>query len=327
LRSAEGVVSWLGAVQAQDYAGAKWALSLRTTGVTDADVERAFDGGRILRTHVLRPTWHFVAPADIRWMVALTGPRVQMMNRRYGHALGIDERTFTRGRIAIERALEGGRHLTREEIAAALRQARLALRGQPLAHLLMDAEAAGAICSGPLRGRQFTYALLAERAPYARVLPREEALAALTNRYFHSRGPATAADFAWWSGLTMKDARAGITMTGTDVLARPPEAGAVRGATYLLPNYDEYLIAYKDRRAVIDSTRVRNLGVFASAEHPHYLIVDGRVAGSWRRALTSSSAIVEVAPYEPLRREQRKVVSDEARRFGEFLQRECDLRL
>jgi hypothetical protein len=327
MRTPEAIVSWLGAVQAQDYAGAKWAIGLRTTGLTDADVERAFEAGRILRTHVLRPTWHFVVPADIRWMLALTGSRVHMMNRRYGHAVGLDERVFTRGRAAIERALEGGRQLTRAEISAALHRARLRLTGQQLAHLLMDVEVAGSICSGPRRGRQFTYALLAERVPDARVLPRDEALAELTGRYFQSHGPATLRDFAWWSGLAMKDARAGVEMTKSDVLVKPPEADSVRGATYLLPNYDEYLIAYKDRRAIIDPARVRNLGVFTTAEHPHYLIVDGRVAGSWRRTLGSSSVGIDVATYDALRRGQRNTVVDAARRFAQFLQLECSLRL
>ena len=321
----EDIVSWLGAVQAQDYIGAKWALGLRATDLTDAAIEQAFAAGRILRTHLLRPTWHFVTPSDIRWLLALTGPRVQAVNRGYGRRLGLDDRVFTRARIVIERALEGGNHLTRKEIAAALRRARITVDGQQLAHLVGDVELQAAICSGPRRGKQFTYALVAERAPHARVLSRDEALAELTRRYFQSHGPATMRDFSWWSGLTMKDVRAGTAMTRVEVLASAPQPDSVRGANYLLPNYDEYLIAYKDRNAVIDPARARNLAVFTNLEYPHHVIVDGRVAGSWRRTITSTSLAVEISGFEKLKRGQAHALTAQAKKYGRFLQLDCDV--
>jgi hypothetical protein len=311
------VVRWLGAVQAQDYAGAVWALALRARGLTAAAIDRAFDDGRILRTHVLRPTWHFVAPEDIRWLQALTGPRVQALNAVYGRRHGIDARTFARGRALMERALAGGRHLTRAELAAALARGGIVATGQRLAHLVMAAELEAAICSGPRRGKQFTYALLAERAPRARALPRDEALATLGRRYFRSHGPATLRDFAWWSGLTIRDARAAAdAVEPALVLPAPPPADRAAGAHFLLPNYDEYLIAHRDRGAVLDPSRARNLGMWTSLEYPHQVVVDGRVAGSWQRQLGPREVTVRLQLHAPVGARAAAALAAAAARLG-----------
>lgn len=319
LTTAVDVVRWLGAVQAQDYAGAKWALALRARRLTDAAVDAAFNSGEILRTHVLRPTWHFVTRDDLRWLIALTGPRLRRINRLYTRRHGLDDDVLRRARGVVERALAGGRHLTRKELSAVLARARIAAAGQPLAHLVFDLEVQGVICSGPRQGNQFTYALLSERTPAAKPLPRDEALALLGRRYFDSHGPATVKDFAWWSGLTVGDARAAAAMADGEVLPRAAEPDRARGATFLLPNYDEYLIAYKDRGAVIDPVRARNLGVFTSLEYPHHLIVDGRVEGSWRRTITARSLIIDVQCYGKLTRAQMATIERQGERYGRFL--------
>ena len=325
LRRPRDVVAWLGAVQAQDYAGATWALALRARELTASTIEQAFARGQILRTHLLRPTWHFVAPADLRWMQALTGPRVQRMVRGYGRRLGLDARTFVRARGIIERALEGERHLTRLELAAALTRARIPVDGQRLAMLVMDAELEAAICSGPRRGKQFTYALVEARVAPAPVLARDEALAELARRYFQSHGPATVHDFAWWSGLTVQDARRGAAAMPRHVLSEPPSLDQARDAHFLLSNYDEYLIAYKHRGAVIDPARARNLGVFTSVEYPHHVIADGRVAGSWRRHVTTQSAVVTVRSYARPSARQCEALAAQADRFGRFFGVPCTL--
>src|SRR4051794_30567103 len=176
-RRPEDVVAWMGAVQAQEYAFAKWGVGLRLRdGTTDADVERACDAGRILRTHVMRPTWHFVTPADIGWLQKLAGAKVQRLSTPYNQRLGLDTATLVRGTAAIERALRDGHYLTRAELGERLRDARMPLDGARLAQLAMHAEAEGVICSGPRRGKQFTYALVAERAPKSSTLSRDEAL-------------------------------------------------------------------------------------------------------------------------------------------------------
>jgi len=327
-RTAQQVVAWMGAVQAQDYTGAAWALALRAADLTLADVDRALAAGRILRTHVLRPTWHFVAPADIRWMLALTGPRVQTALRSYDRKLELDATLYVRARTLITAALVGGYALTRAELAEVLHAGGIAATGQRLAHLVMHAELEADICSGPRRGAQFTYALLAERAPRARVLSRDEALAALAERYFRSHGPATVRDFAWWSGLTLADARAAAADLPVDrgeVLADAPGPERALGAHYLLPNYDEYLIAYKDRGAVLEPARAGNLGVFTSAEFPHQVVADGRVAGSWRREVGRTSAQVSLRWHQPPAPRQRAALAAEAARFGQFLGLPCGI--
>ena len=204
------VVSWLCAMQAQDYPAAKWAIGLaRARHARTRDVEQAFNDGLILRTHVLRPTWHFVAPEDIRWLLALSAPRIHATNAYYYRQAGLDAKTFAKSCAMIHRALEGGKTLTRAELAMHLKRAKVPADGLKLAYLMMHAELEGVICSGPRRGKQFTYALLDERAPATKPKTRDEALAELAKRYFASHGPATVRDFAWWSGLTTKDAQTG----------------------------------------------------------------------------------------------------------------------
>src|SRR5438105_4854056 len=255
LETPQALVEWLGAVQAQDFAAAKWALGLRLQGVKDDDIEQAFTDGAILRTHVMRPTWHFVSPADIRWLLALTAPRVHAASAYYTRKLELDDAVFSGTHAVLANALQGGKQLTRDELASALQQAGIATEGeQRVTYIIMRAELDGIICSGARRGKQFTYALLAERAPQARSLDRDEALAELTTRYFTSHGPATIQDFVWWSGLTVADARAGLAMVTSHLLhetiggqtywfpvSRLAEQDLSQTA-YLLPNYDEYTV-------------------------------------------------------------------------------------
>src|SRR3954453_1696849 len=206
----EDVVRWLGAVQSQDYAGGKWAIAQRTRAGTDADIDRARADGRILRPHVLRPTWHFVLPDDVRWMLALTAPRVRTAMATYDRKLALDGGVFRRSQALLRRALGGGGALARGERARTLGGAGIEASGQRLGHIMMRAELDALVTSGPRRGKQSTYALLDERVPPRRMLERDEALAALAGRYFNSHGPALPHDFAWWSGLTVSDARRGI---------------------------------------------------------------------------------------------------------------------
>ena len=326
----EEVVAWLGAVQAQDYPGAKWALGLRANRVTDALVEQALSDGAILRTHVLRPTWHFLTPADIRWILSLSGPRVHAMNAPYYRKMELDARTFTRARTVIERALEGGQHLTRTELASALKRRGIDAAGMRLAYLVMHAELDAVICSGPRHGNQITYALLEERVPRAPAVDRDEALRALARRYFVSHGPATLRDYVWWSGLTTSDARAGIEMNGSTLVPRaidgrtfwsaPSTAPAARRTTtvYLLPNYDEFGIAYRDRDVIPGVGRARS--VSPTEEFAHLLVIDGELVGRWRRTQKTSRMIIGAQPYRRLTTAENKAVERASLRYSRFLQ-------
>jgi hypothetical protein len=322
------VVRWLGAVQAQEYAPAKWAIGQRMGRATDADVERAFAEGSILRTHVLRPTWHFVAPEDIRWMLELTGPRIKAAINSHARTVSLDEAAFERSRRVLKSALRGGRQLTRAALRQAFQRAGLPPNGIHSILLLMRAEIDGLICSGARAGKAFTYAWLDDRVPAARTLTREQALAELARRYFTSRGPATLQDFVWWSGLTTADARSGIEMAGSDlsrdvidgsVCWLPSPRRAVRPtaeAAHLLPVYDEYMVAYKDRSAVVDSRyckRGTNV-LFGST-----IVVNGRVAGTWKSTRSEHETLVTLSAFAPLTGRMRRAVDDAARRYGTFL--------
>jgi hypothetical protein len=324
------VVRWLGAVQAQDYLGARWALALRMRRGTDAAIERAFAAGAILRTHVMRPTWHFVAPDDIRWMLSLTAPRVRAALGSYDRKLGLDAAVITRSHKAVAAALTGGTHLTRQELKTRLESAGIVTDGvQRLAHLVMHAELSGVICSGPIRGRQFTYALLDERVPETRSLSRDAALAELTRRYFRSHGPAGVQDFVWWSGLTTTDARAGLEMVQRELVedivdgktfwrsADARAAGRPSRTAYLLPPYDEYLIAYRDRSAALDGALWKS--VVAGDPFSAAIVLDGRVVGGWTRTMTKGKVAVGLSLPVPLTSADSRLVVDAARRFASFL--------
>jgi len=331
LKKAAEVVHWLGAVQAQDYYAAKWALALRMQAATDQSLEKAFAAGEILRTHVMRPTWHFVTPADIRWLLKLTAPRVHATNSHYYRKLELDEAVFKRTNKAIAKALLGGRQLTREALRAAVQRA-----GVPtddllrFNHILIHAELDGVICSGARQGKQFTYALLDERVPETKSRSREEALADLTRRYFTSHGPATVADFVWWSGLTAKDANSGLDMVGSRLLkevidgktywrssSMPPVKRATRLA-HLLPAFDEYLVSYKDRSAAFEAKNNKETPRANLILGP-VILIGGRVVGDWKRSLEGESVRITLNYFAPLSKAERQLVADAADRYGAFL--------
>jgi hypothetical protein len=332
------VVRWLGAVQSQDYPGARWALGQRARGATEAELDRLFDQGAILRTHAMRPTWHFVLPEDIRWLLELTGPRVRDgLAGRY-RQLEIDDRLVARAGAAFTGALADGRHLTRPELGEVLRATGISPDGQRLPHLLMGAELDRVITSGPRRGKQHTYALLEERAPKARALDRAEAVAELTRRYFQSHGPAQVQDFVWWSGLTTADARSGIALAGAALDHQvidgkdywfDAEAGPAReaaGAAHLLPNFDEYIVAYRDRAAVVHPDRPIEPVLFSFGSIlSNVVTVEGRVRGAWRRTVARGAARVEVRLLDRLAPAEAAAVEEAAGRLGRFLERPVEL--
>ena len=323
-RRAEDVVAWMGAVQAQEYGPAKWGLALRSPpGTTDAAIERAIDKGRILRTHLLRPTWHFVAAADIRWMLDLTAPHVQRTMASYDILLGLDTAVMNRATGVIERALSEHRYLTRRELGTHLERAGLPGKTRELAHIAMYAELAGVICSGPRRGKQSTYALLADRAPDVRSLPRDEALAELTRRYLRSHGPATIRDFVWWSGLKTSDAKIGLEMNGArshdvdglrywTLNRESADTPRAKSTVHLLPIYDEYLVAYRDHLVVPRPAYL--LGNFQ-----HALVSGGQVAGTWRAGTDRTGLRVRLEMLRPLGHGEQRALAREVQRYGHFL--------
>lgn len=336
--TAHDVVSWLGAVQAQDYAGAKWALALRMNEATDSALDQALADGSILRTHLLRPTWHFVTPEDIRWLLKLTAPRVHVANAFGYRQAGLDKALFKKSNAVIEKALRDGKQLTRTELAAYLAKAGIAVDGIPLTHLMMHAELEGLICSGGRRGKQFTYALLEERAPQVKDLTLDEALAELTTRYFSTRGPATLQDYVWWSGLTMTDARRGLELVKSNFICEElngqmywftenslPRKTKTTTA-HLLPNYDEYIVAYTQRSALLNESHTVKVDARGNVLFQNTLMMEGQIFGTWKRSLQKNKVVIEILTFTMLNKAQQQAAVTSAEAYGKFLSLPVELK-
>ena len=328
-RRPEDVVAWHGAVQGQEYIPARWAVGLRMRdGAAHEDVEHAFEEGRILRTHVMRPTWHLVAPADIRWLLALTGSRIQSAMKNYRRLLELDQRTVVRSTKLVERALRDRQYLTRAELGERLRRSKVDLNGMQLGQVAMYAETECVICSGPRRNNRFTYALVDERAPAAPKLDRDEALGELARRYLRSHAPATLRDFVWWSGLVTADAARGFDICRAvseevggkkywSLKSQAPSPARDRPA-HLLPIYDEYLVAYRDRDAVVYGPASVPVSGSGSVIFQHAIVMGGQVAGTWRTSSRSPGADVTMALLRRLTRIEAAALDDALQRYRRF---------
>ncbi|MGQ0605261.1 MAG: winged helix DNA-binding domain-containing protein, partial [Anaerolineales bacterium] len=326
-------------------------------GLTDAVIDQAFAEGTILRTHVMRPTWHFVTPADIRWLLKLTAPRVHALNATYYRKLELDAPTLKRSHAALAKALRGGQQLTRDELRAVLQQTGIATDTDfRMGYIMMHAELDGLVCSGARRGKQFTYGLLDERAPHsvgttvplspaqssiapapqAAKFEREAALAELARRYFTSHGPATAKDFAWWSGLTLTDAKAGIELAKPHLehtliddqtywfAESAPPSNDKTSKAYLLSIYDEYTIGYTDRSAIGDAKHGEVLTAMGNALQ-FVIVVDSQIVGTWKRTIKSKTVAIETNLLTRLTKAQQRALAEAARQYGAFLELSVEL--
>ena len=326
-KSAAEAVETLGAVQAQDFPNSKWGLGLRLKGADNAELDKVYNAGKILRTHVMRPTWHFVSPKDIRWMQMLTGPRVKRVLESYNRRLGLTEKVFVKGRKIIEKELKGNNYLTRQELASALKKDGFILDVQKLAHIVAWAELESLVCSGPLKGKKFSYALVEERVPKAKELTREEALRELVLRYFTSHGPATVKDFTWWSGLNAEECKQGIELNktklksfdfGEQLFYFSPKQKKIKefdAALYLLPNYDEYTIGYTSKHALY---LPKNHSIFSGTGFYHTIVKQGMVIGTWKRVTSSKHYTIRSKPLTPLTQKDKQSLQIAAEKYGEF---------
>lgn len=328
-RTPAEVVSWMGAVQGQEYPFAKWALGLRIEGATDAVVENALNNGYILRTHVMRPTWHFVARADIRWLVELTAPRVHKAMAFAFRQVELDKAVVSKCNKIIAKALGGGNSMTRKELQAVLEKSGVAVGGAArMSFIMLQAELDALVCSGPRRDNQFTYMLLDERAPDAKRLSRDEAVRELTRRYFASHGPATLNDFAWWSGLTVADGKAGLASLGPKVESETIDGQAywhlgektsgkdAQQQAHFLPVLDEYIVAYRDPGIIYApqfAVQAKNRNFVSCIE------MGGRIVGEWKPASEKEMHHIGIKPFAPFSPSERRVLNAAAIRFGKFL--------
>ena len=324
------LVGWMGCVQAQDFAMAKWGVGMRT-GVVEAVVDAAYNSGAILRTHVLRPTWHFVLPEDILWLLRLSAPRIRGFCAPYHRQLEIDAAVLRRSRKIISTALQDGAFLTRAELAELLKRAKVDTSEIRMNFLMMDAELEGLICSGPRRGKQFTYALLASRVAAPLDISGDAALGELARRYFLSRGPATVNDLAWWGGMTVAQAKRGLEVVRKELECMVIEgleywfcggADAKMPAALLLPAYDELTVSYRDRRDILSAEYEK---ASFSGLKP-VIVINGRVVGIWRRVVAKGKVVVELKFFEEVSKRAMAAIEREAQRYGRFWGERVDVR-
>lgn len=327
------VVAWMGAVQAQEITMAKWAVGLRTKKPSLSAMERALHDGKILRLHILRPTWHYVAAQDVRWMSQISGPRIKAAWTSFARTNGIslEGGLYAKAQKLFEKILPGN-SLDRTELSAAFAKHGVNITEHMLRYVLCCAEADGLVCSGPERGRTHTYMLTDERVKNAPVFPREEALARLARLYFQSHSPASAEDFAWWAGLAVSEARRAISSLGAELVrdvfgarelyvhASCAGKKAASGAVHLLPPFDEYLISYKDRMDALSAEHqpkaFNRFGTFYPV-----VLVQGRIVGNWQKMPGGKKPDVSVSFFTRRHGTDKTRLEQARQRYLEFLER------
>jgi hypothetical protein len=327
--SAREAVGSLLAVQAENPGQAAWAVASRTQNPDQGELAALLDDGTVLRTHVLRPTWHFVRAEDLGWLLDLTGSRVRRVTgQQLRSAHGLDERAIGHAVAAVTQALADRGHLTRAQLADELRGRGIGGSGQMLMILLAHAELDGLICSGTIAGGEHTYALMGERVPAPRRLARTQALAELALRYFTGHGPATERDLAYWATLTLTDVRTGLEQVrdrlgsfqhdGRIFWHAPGDApaGPQEPAAHLLQILDETYRGYQDSRWVLDTA-----GDVPRTREPAtgMALVDAQLVAAMRRTIAHDHVQFDLRPYRALTPPETGALDQAAKRYGEYL--------
>ncbi len=325
----EEVVGWMGAMQAQDYGMAKWGIGVRLPGATDAVIEAAINDGKILRTHLLRPTWHLVAAEDLRWMMDLTGPRLRGALNANNNRLGLTEAVLGKCNKIIAKSLSE-RHMTRKELMSVLQQHKIATDDLRSSHIMYRAEIDGVVCSGARVGKENSYALFEDRVRPSKITDRNEAVGELFIRYMVSHGPATLHDFVWWSGLNLGDARMGLEMNKSFLESISNEgktwwfqggvvpAGLKKNKVHLLPAFDEYMVSYKDRSASLHDDHFSN-AISSNGIFRPIVVVDGKVVGVWKRSFVKGRVVIEPDYFEGVVLPTGVAMKKAAGCYGRFL--------
>lgn len=333
----KSILNYMGAMQAQDYHMAKWAIGSRIHKSTNKQIEDAINKGEIIRTHVLRPTWHFVSSDNIHWMLQLTAPQIKSTLKSRHKELELTDTILTKSNTIIEKALMGNKHLTREELKDTLTKTKIATDNNRLSHLLFWAELNSLICSGVIKENKQTYALLEERIPKTKKYGREESLKKLAHLYFSSHGPATLHDFVWWSGLSVTEARLALEMIKHNCVSQTIDAKTYwflknssvpsqeSSSVYLLPAFDEFIISYRDRSATLTiadhNKAVSNNGIFRPT-----IVINGSVTGLWKRTEKKEKLLIETAFFRAHTKAEKNLIEEAAETIGQFLSKEVEVK-
>lgn len=321
------LVAYMCAMQAQDFNMGKWAIASRLKDASMAEVERAFNEGKILRTHVMRPTWHFIAAQDYRWMLELTSPQIKTIAKPRAINWGFDEQIFHKSFDVIGKALSNNHHLTREQIMTELIKAGINTDEGRSYHMMLWAELEGIVCSGAVAGKEQTYALLDERVPQNANLTKEEALHKLALAYFTSHAPASLADFVWWSSLKTSDARKAVQSIQSQVSQVKINASeyyfpkdlipTTNISAYFLPAYDEFVIAYRDRTHLLkpewNANAISSNGIFKPV-----IVLNGQVIGIWKRTLKKDSVTIEAQIFTSISKSELRLLEEAAEKYAHY---------
>jgi hypothetical protein len=299
------LVSRMGALQAQDYNMSKWALGIRTKGSTNQIIEKAITEGSILRTHALRPTWHLVSSNDIHWILDLSAPQILPSLKSRHRELELDEKIFSKSFKIIEKILSNRIHFTRDEIMNELNRHKIVAEGQRAAHIMLMAELNKIVCSGSLKGKNQTYALLSEVVPKPIKLTREEAIDQLINIYFTTRGPASVSDFCWWSGLSITETKKALEQCKSKLFSFNQNSitywtgknfnshQKIKDTILFLPAFDEFIICYKDRSAILPEDKVKH-AISSNGLFRPVVVQEGQVIGIWKMLTSKNKNVIEI---------------------------------
>ena len=326
--SVSGLVKHMGAVQAQDFNWVKWAIGIRTNKSLE-EFDNAYNKGEIIRTHLLRPTWHLVASNDVSWLLNLSAPNINATLKGRRKELELSDQLVKKTNKIILESLESVDFLTREDLKKILHDNKIDTSQNRLSHLLMIAELDQLICSGPIRGKSPTYALFDKRIRNKEMLSREESLFRLAITYFSSHGPATLKDFQWWSGLSVSDSKVAIEAAKSSLHCEIKEdhkyyfihahinPDQTLNAIILLPAYDEYIISYANRSDLLQKADHQKVisknGIF----WPVFL-KNGIVSGMWKRSVKKERVIVEIEPFIKLSKTDTQSIRKAAHDFANF---------
>ena len=331
------IVSWLGALQAQDYSGALWAVALRLPNATEQQIEQAIADRTIVLTWPMRGTLHLVAAEDARWMLRLMTPRILAGAASRQKQLDLDEDTFARSFEVFASVLQGGAQRTRLELREALESAGIPADPHRVYHIIWRAAQEGLICCGVRKDKDHSFTLLEEWLPAGKHLTRDQALAEIAGRYFTSHGPATSQDFSRWTGLTAADAKQALASAASNMEEwkfegrsywMRPSASIARDRTpevYLLPGFDEYMLGYKDCGAAFDPEHEARIVSGSNGVFMPTLVIDGQVVGIWKRTLKKGEIVISLSPFTPLSQPEKDAVATAADRYGAFLGRTARL--
>ena len=330
------IVGWMGAMQAQDFGMSKWAVGVRLPGATDQTIASAIDNGEIIRTHLMRPTWHLIVADDIYWMLELTVPQIKAIMKFRDKVLELDPAIYEKTNFIIVNALQGSKHLSREELTVELEMANIPTDYNKVSHFLMRAEIELFVCSGKTINNKSTFALLSERVPLMKRFSREESASKLALSYFLSHGPATLQDFIWWSGLPISLSRQALESIKSKLVSATVENQTFwfsdslsipepdRNTVFLLPAYDEFTISYRDRTASLPFEMHRK-AISSNGIFRPIVVINGEVGGLWRKSTQKDKTRLEVNLFQPVSNALKNLIEEASVQYGNYLNKKIEL--